>query len=341
MKYKCLKCNNKFSSEYMLNKHMNKQVPCDIKIECDKCGLSFTSKIYLERHKNRKTPCIKNMEVTINIPQVSKSDEKQKNRLKIEKEKTKQLELKLKEKTMEIEAQKELKLLEIEALKLRNDSRLKEEEMKTERKEKTTHIINNQQNITIQNNFVLNIQNKYVTDYVIAIESEEFKEYENDIYKIAIDKKLLFNRYLFDTSKNINEFISIFLRLLFNCESKIDYKNMFYSRDLNAFFGIFKILIEGNEKECYKEIREISYENHIDPIFRPIIQTLLEYMKDAHRKEPGIEDKNYMKYIDMNNNKKKVLESLQELAKDILYDSNMITKKEYIEIRKEFKEHIN
>lgn len=331
--HRCNKCRKKFVSEYLLNKHLNRAVPCDKKLSCDKCSKEFSLKKDYDQHMNRKTSC-----VVVNINnqtsiEISLQIEQEKTRRELEKIKLK-AELAKETKLALLEKESELRQREIE---LRKEKNLEIEEAKEKRKEKTVHIINNEQNITIQNNFILNIQNKYVTHTVIALESKEFKEYEKDIYEIAICKKLPFNKYLFDDSENINEFISTFLRLLLNNACKIDYKNMFYSRDLKTFFGIFKILIEGNDEECYKEIREITYEQYIDPILRPIIQKLFDCIKDSHRKEPISGDKNHMKYIDITNNRNKVLESLSEISKDILYDGNMITEEEYKKIKEEFK----
>jgi hypothetical protein len=311
-------------------------VPCDKKLICEKCNKTFSLKKDFDQHMNRKTSCVvintnnnqTSLEISLQIEQEKTRRELEKIKLKAELEKETKLAL--------LEKESELRQKEIE---LRKEKNLEIEEAKEKRKEKTVHNINNQQNITIHNNFVLNIQNKYITNNIIALESKELKQFEKDIYEIAIRKKIPFNKYLFDDSKNINEFISTFLKLLFNNESKSHNKFMFYNKDLDTFFGIFKILIEGNDEICYKEIREIEYEKYIDPIFNPIIQKLFDFIKDSHKKVPSTGTRNHMKYIDITNNRKKVLESLNELSKDILYDSNMITKEQFEKIKEEFKEY--
>ena len=45
---RCKKCNKSFLSEYLLNRHKNKQVPCGTKLSCKKCN-----KILLLEKKTR------------------------------------------------------------------------------------------------------------------------------------------------------------------------------------------------------------------------------------------------------------------------------------------------
>ncbi len=342
MKYKCSKCNSKFSSEYLLNKHMNKKTPCTEKIQCNICGLEFKGEIYLERHKNRKTPCVKNQEKIPQTTVVINNDEKQKTRLKIEKEKTKQLELKLelklKEKEMEIQAQKELKLLEIEALKLRNESRIKEEELKTERKEKTVHTINNTQIINIQNNFIQNMEEKYAKDdKVVCLDTSrlrKFQKYVGDKINSHEDNEL--NIYLFNTSKSSRDFIITIFKSIFNNEKFPKMRFLFYNKELDRFYGIFKNLDN-------REVRQIDYEKYIDVLFKPILIQLCDNMKeycDKSKENTNMNCRGYSKYIDITEGRKYTLDSLENISKDILDEGTTLSIDEYKNILLDYEQYL-
>jgi hypothetical protein len=56
--HRCNKCRKKFVCEYLLNKHLNRVVPCDKKLSCDKCGKEFSLKKDFDQHMNKKTSCV-------------------------------------------------------------------------------------------------------------------------------------------------------------------------------------------------------------------------------------------------------------------------------------------
>jgi uncharacterized C2H2 Zn-finger protein len=57
MKYKCNKCQSYFSTEFLLNKHVNKSISCDKPLKCSRCEVSFTDITLYNRHLNRKLKC--------------------------------------------------------------------------------------------------------------------------------------------------------------------------------------------------------------------------------------------------------------------------------------------
>lgn len=72
MIYLCIKCNKRFSSNYILNKHINRKYPCDTNLSCLKCCKVFKVQYDLDRHLNRKYSCVplvdnKRLELTLQI----------------------------------------------------------------------------------------------------------------------------------------------------------------------------------------------------------------------------------------------------------------------------------
>ena len=57
MTIRCKKCNKSFLSEYLLNRHKNKKVPCDVILSCKKCKKIFKTQHEFDNHEKRKFPC--------------------------------------------------------------------------------------------------------------------------------------------------------------------------------------------------------------------------------------------------------------------------------------------
>ncbi len=131
MSIKCTKCNKKFKSDYLLNKHLNQKVPCDstIKFICNKCKKEFKSDYHLQRHNSRKTTCVNEIIETNSNSMILLEIEKEKTKRELEKLKLK-IELENK-KQQTIEKEYENKKEEIELRRLKN---LEIEQTKTDRK---------------------------------------------------------------------------------------------------------------------------------------------------------------------------------------------------------------
>lgn len=144
----CERCKVKFTNEYLLLKHQNRKIPCNVIFECIRCKKILATQNSLERHYNNKKPCI---EVPKYIKPVKNTNIKLKSKLillekqeEIQKEKTKQkeedrkfkLEIekeKSRKKEIELNIQKEKKLL----LEKKNEEiRIKKEEIEIRKKEK-------------------------------------------------------------------------------------------------------------------------------------------------------------------------------------------------------------
>lgn len=109
MVFKCEICKVLFTNNYLLSKHKNRKIPCNIVFECIKCKKKLVNQYSLEKHYNKKNPCTKisnnkkpnNIKNNIIILEKMKEIE-----LEIQKEKSKQKEIDQKFK-LELNKQKE------------------------------------------------------------------------------------------------------------------------------------------------------------------------------------------------------------------------------------------
>ncbi len=153
-----------------------------------------------------------------------------------------------------------------------------------------------------------------------------FKKY---IYNTA------FNAYLYELCKTVEEFTILSLKMMFNNEKSPRTKSMFYNKELGNFYGIFKHLSDKNKKE----VRQIEYDKHIDPIFRPIVLELYRILEDSFdevNKSPSASDDSYHKFLDITQNRMESLNQLKNMAKDILYENNIISKEEHDKLSNDY-----
>ena len=109
----CVKCNRLFTSIYLLNKHLNKKISCDVILECIRCKKIFETDDKLSIHLNKKIPCLI-------------------------------LDTKLSDKLVLLNLQDEQKRQNIE-LKLKNEKEKEEIKLQNEREKKELKLKNDQQ----------------------------------------------------------------------------------------------------------------------------------------------------------------------------------------------------
>jgi hypothetical protein len=146
----CERCKSQFTTEYLLQKHLNRKIPCNIIFLCLKCKKIFASKYSLERHYNNKKPCV---EVPKYIKSVKKNiNDKLKDKLiLLEKQKEISIEIqkgkdeskleiereRVRKKEIDLAIQKEKKiLLEQKELAIKEEKRLKRKEARRIQEEK-------------------------------------------------------------------------------------------------------------------------------------------------------------------------------------------------------------
>ena len=264
--YKCKTCKKKFISEYLLNKHLNKKIPCSVIIKCIRCNKVFEYSRDLDRHEKRKNPCKiintkTDLELRLEIErertarlQIEK-DKDLNNKLiiinekaKKEKEKNK-LRLKIiqEKKEKELEIIKEKKLLDKE--RTENSSKLIQEKakhqlekcqavekLKTERKEKTPQVINNNNTVININNVIQYITNKYGGEYKPTI--DEADAYNTDMH---ISNSYNNNKFYKETyNKNNGDYYDItvaFISRYWANEEHDLFQCLFYDKPIDEFIG--------------------------------------------------------------------------------------------------------
>jgi uncharacterized C2H2 Zn-finger protein len=53
----CKLCDRIFGAIQILERHMNRKIPCNVILKCEKCNKEFRLKANLIRHQDRKSPC--------------------------------------------------------------------------------------------------------------------------------------------------------------------------------------------------------------------------------------------------------------------------------------------
>jgi uncharacterized C2H2 Zn-finger protein len=228
----CKVCHRKFKSEYLLNKHVNRKIPCNAqdKLICTKCNKVFKTYQDLQRHMNKKIPCAKDEKII--------SDEKISDKIKI----------------IEAELKKEKDIilfkhvLEKEKIQLQKEKHLAIENAKLDRKVQTAQVINNIHNeIKIQqiNNFVV----CHPTEGVLDATPENL-ELPLDRFKFLITPHEAV-KILYPPKSNSNLSVELISKL-HGIEAPKEYRNFWYNSELDAFYKIMN-----NQWEYIKEEESI------------------------------------------------------------------------------------
>lgn len=282
--FKCKKCKKKFISQYLLDKHLNREVPCDQKIMCELCNKIFQKKIELERHMQRKTPCVKvdkiKKSISLEIQQEKTKQEREKTRRELEKIKLKNEQIKLKneqrEKEIQLQKEKALAIEEkkmeqlkfdhekkLEKMLLQKEKELTIENIKTERKEKTTTIINNDNRQQIINNIQVTINNIFPAENIV-----DCTDYlaDNIIPKL-VDSM---GEYKFLDYKE-NGSLSYIIKDLFNNSNRPALRNMIYKPSHDMCFAVI------DKSWKIKDLEYIS--NILAKSLIPCIEKLLIFLE--------------------------------------------------------------
>ncbi len=260
---RCTKCKKKFVSQYLLDKHINREIPCDQEIKCEKCGKIFEKKVYLERHMKRKTPCI-TINQNIKLSQLEIEKEKTKREIEKEKEKTRRelekLKLKSELEIIKINKESENKQKEIE---LKMNKSLEIEKAKTDRKEKTASIINNinTQNINIE--VTNNINN--IFDAKIVLNSDKFKTKDvSHLFESINNPKII--EQLCKDNDSLTNLLANIIKIAYNNDNNPESRYFIHNKPSNHFLiadektGEYKI-VDYNEIEKYiKKTTNKSYD---------------------------------------------------------------------------------
>ncbi|MGL5934002.1 MAG: C2H2-type zinc finger protein [Cetobacterium sp.] len=280
MVYNCNKCNNTFKSEYLLEKHINRKISCDVIFKCEKCRGIFKNNYSLTKHKRRINPCISESELRMQI-EFKKLQIKEKMLEYKEKEHQNAKEnIILKEKSLddkkeERKHKKELfiskeqqdlkkqyhemymaaynKLTDLEKITLA-------EKMKTLRKEKTVshinniHIENNIQttinnNIKLEQNFIQNVIQTYGENPTIIPIEDASKKLISDVWdnpQLTVE--------IFKTYQTINELLTTFFNKMYKNPAN---KPIAYYKQLETYYGVSANDGKADLIKC--ELEDIAY----------------------------------------------------------------------------------
>lgn len=256
MKYRCQKCKKRFTSEYLLNKHLNKTISCDIVLKCDKCEKKFDTIFLLNRHLLRKTPCISTTiennsnNILLKIEEVKLDQEREKTRQEEEKTRRELEKLKLKEE------------IQIKKIELQKQKNLEIEQAKTDRKEKTASIINNINNQNIKIEVTNHINN--IFDAKIVLNSDKFKTKDiSHLFDVIKNPKIM--EQLCKDNNSLTDLLANIMKITYNNDNVPEARYIISDKDSEHFLvadeqtGEYKI-VEYNEIEKYlKKTTNMSY----------------------------------------------------------------------------------
>lgn len=242
-KHKCSKCERLFDTNRGLLLHNRQNIDCDIPVDlhCGKCNKLFKTKATLSQHLKRKIPCtsnssseekIKIMELELEIFK-EKENIKKNNIIEIsEKKENLKKENKIKIFKEEAEIKKELITLKIEKT-------LEVEKAKTDRKEKTSQVINNIHNdirndIKIQqfNNCIVNLNSNGVVNAVSENLTLPLKDFENN----TTSKKAI--KMVYPPKLNTTLPVDI-ISQLHGKDAPAEYRNLWYNSELDGFYKVY------------------------------------------------------------------------------------------------------
>lgn len=250
----CNLCNKIFKSVQGLIRHKNRKMPCNIEdnFTCEFCSKSFTRKQNFEQHLKRKTSCTRSIDNNLAL-------------IKFETEC--KLEI--------IRAEKEKELAIIEAKKASN---IELEKIKTERKTKTATIVNynNQQIIN-------DIRIQQINNYIVQLPSEGVisATLENcDVILKTILKDLLISEELEELYNQdlANIPIEIISKTYAN-DHYPQHKNIWYNKDLNAFYCVIDEQWNPMDKEILMQIIRRTFEKYIKMFSKYL---LLDKITESH-----------------------------------------------------------
>lgn len=271
---------------------------------------NIQEKHILDNHLKRKTPCVSIIE-----EQKKNNDIDSKEMLEIEKLKIK-LEIenaKLLTKEKDLENKKELLLLKSqidqeaislksekdfeikkELILLKNDKMLERglqiEKTKTERKEKTTNMINSQNKITnitnITNNVINHISEKYKDNLSVNHLPLIYDHKYNELAYPEFTRPGQNIKKIYDKSEKFQKNI---LEYYFK---EPDDQCLFYIEEIEKFFGLYK------DQERNIEVKEVEFKEEILPELKDNMLKALQYIYDNIRKYKKI-DSHDEKYLNL------------------------------------------
>ena len=247
---KCDRCNKIYDREIDLERHKNRKYPCKIVLEIkEKSDLEIQLEIEKEKTKRLEKEMAIDLENKLAILEKQKQNEieviREKNKKELaQKDKQKEKELEKIEKQNEKELAQKEKQMNIEKERAENEIRIIQEKakhqlekskavelLKTERKEKTSQVINN----NIINNNITNVIN-YINETQTTDNKVPIQDLDTTIRLLKNEKALNCTR-IYDNNSDPLRILQGFLkRLLKNPKSPLN-NVIYYNRSLDDFIA--------------------------------------------------------------------------------------------------------
>jgi len=302
MVLKCSKCNNTFNSEYVLNKHLNRKIPCDTILQCTRCDKVFKTIRDLNSHENRKFPC-KITDLNFESEQREKDREL---KLHLETEKNirkdqailiEQQKLDMRDKEAAARAANLQLQMEIAQLKCNSKLELAQalQNNKVAFKEQYPSSVTNITNIT--NIFINNIKDTYLDTTNLCftqIAKHRHKMFNTTIRQNNLRMYTGKNNWFIDVFNQYNsssDMIKHFLRHAYSNDTELNTRCIFYHNIIKQFYAIYiKDDITNNRKDV-KQLQLIDYDKDLHEEFisciKEYVTGMLNGLKDQNHCDPN------------------------------------------------------
>lgn len=241
----CTKCNKLFKSEYLLNKHLNRAIPCGVVLNCKNCKKIFTTNQQLLSHVNRKISCITHVvQVSDKIALVNA---KEKSELNIFNTKAVAKQKIIDQQSLQLENKQKLTREVIAHSQSKMEAALKAEEVKYSNKCNTIQIINDRAKVERQRlelNKKAEAELEYDILYKIAFKASKFTENFFTDQGIAQMFHNIFAHMTeescintFTKAETCTEIVKHMLKDLLN-DANPKNKNLFYNSRIGMFCAI-------------------------------------------------------------------------------------------------------
>lgn len=320
----CIRCEKQFNSEYNLNKHLNKKIPCGTSLKCDRCYKLFYNKRDYDQHLSRKFPCkMSNDQSKLELKKIELEIQKINAvvRLEVEKDRSLRSEIKLKaiESRIIIQAEKAKELLQMKSeFALTNATAI--ENMKSERKERTSVQINITEINNYHNTIINYLSEKYLAKNEMTVVPKDVeKRMFIHIQYIFTPAKVI---QLYNKSETIRDINNNIIMTLLNNDKYPHFRAFFFKKEKDQFYGV-KLSLKAT-----KEIQKIDYNADINPIIKSILTRVYNILINSVSDPNEFNTELQFKYNDLvyhNSVLQKLNGSLLECAKHSFDEENTLS----------------
>ena len=288
----CIKCDRLFTSIYLLNKHLNKKISCDIVLECIRCKKIFKVDKELSTHLNKKIPClVLDTKLSDKLALLNLQDENKikmldkKSKLDNERIEQKRQDMEIKQRNEkekeELKLQNEREMFDQKAkakhdltnlnLKIRQEMQERKsadlrylDETKTKRKMMTAKMINDQvifENQRAINDKCADDKEEYIKMYNKVLEYVPINKYtfssDTQLKIFSISQEHMEDCIdMFNRINSSSEYIIQVLEIVLQ-NKNLSFRNIFYNPKLDIYCVISHNHVTGKSHIIYKKYDQI------------------------------------------------------------------------------------